>query len=53
MAETRWRTDKRTVLRRIAGGYLDALRDVDAALRHGCPSDHRGYWRKAAGVADD
>lgn len=31
----------------FAGGYLDALRDVDAALRHGFPSDHRHYWRKA------
>lgn len=29
----------------FAGGYLEALRDVEAALRHGYPSDHRGYWR--------
>lgn len=31
----------------FAGGYLQALDDVDAALTHGRPSDHRGYWRKA------
>lgn len=31
----------------FAGGYLEALNDVEAALRHGCPSDHRGYWRRA------
>lgn len=31
----------------FAGGYLQALDDVDAALRHGFPSDHRGYWRHA------
>lgn len=29
----------------FAGGYLQALDDVEAALRHGYPSDHRGYWR--------
>jgi hypothetical protein len=28
-----------------AGGYLQALDDVDAALRHGFPSDPRGYWK--------
>ena len=28
-----------------AGGYLAALDDVEAALRHGHPTDHRGYWR--------
>lgn len=32
----------------LAGGYLAALHDVEAVLRHGCPSDHRGYWRRAA-----
>jgi hypothetical protein len=31
----------------FAGGYLAALRDVEAALRHGYPSDHHGYWRRA------
>jgi hypothetical protein len=31
----------------FAGGYLQALDDIDAALRHGEPSDHRGYWRQA------
>lgn len=31
----------------FAGGYLEALNDVEAALRHGYPSDHRGYWRSA------
>lgn len=31
----------------FAGGYLAALDDIEAALRHGCPSDHRGYWRRA------
>lgn len=29
----------------FAGGYLQAIDDIDAALRHGYPSDHRGYWR--------
>lgn len=29
----------------FAGGYLAALSDIEAALRHGNPSDHRGYWR--------
>ena len=29
----------------FAGGYAEALRDVDAILRHGYPSDTRGYWR--------
>lgn len=28
----------------FAGGYLQALDDVDGALVHGYPSDHRGYW---------
>lgn len=31
----------------FAGGYLQALDDVEAALRHGYPSDHRGYWAKS------
>ncbi|CAN7605000.1 hypothetical protein [Bosea sp. LjRoot237] len=31
----------------FAGGYLAALYDVEAALSHGFPSDHRGYWRRA------
>ena len=30
-----------------AGGYLQALDDIDGALTHGHPSDHRGYWREA------
>lgn len=30
-----------------AGGYLQALDDIEAALTHGYPSDHRGYWRQA------
>lgn len=30
-----------------AGGYLQALDDIDGALTHGHPSDHRGYWRDA------
>ncbi len=34
----------------FAGGYLQALDDIDAALRHGYPSDHRGYWRKADSI---
>jgi predicted alpha/beta-hydrolase family hydrolase len=29
----------------FAGGYAEALRDVDALLRHGYPSDSRGYWK--------
>ncbi len=29
-----------------AGGYLQALDDVDAMLRHGFPSDPRRYWSK-------
>lgn len=29
----------------FAGGYLAALDDVEAALRHGFPTDARGYWR--------
>lgn len=28
------------------GGYAEALRDVDAMLRHGSPSDRPGYWRQ-------
>lgn len=28
----------------FAGGYLQALDDIDGALEHGYPSDHRGYW---------
>lgn len=28
----------------FAGGYLQALDDIDGALCHGYPSDHRGYW---------
>lgn len=31
----------------FAGGYLQAIDDIDAALTHGYPSDHRGYWRRA------
>jgi hypothetical protein len=31
----------------FAGGYLQALDDIDEALTHGYPSDHRGYWRAA------
>lgn len=30
----------------FAGGYLAALDDVDAALQHGYPSDHRGWWNE-------
>jgi hypothetical protein len=26
------------------GGYLEALHDVDAVLRHGYPADKLGYW---------
>ena len=29
-----------------AGGYQQALDDVDAALRHGYPNDPRHYWPK-------
>ena len=29
-----------------AGGYLEALDDVDAALRHGHPRDIRHYWKE-------
>lgn len=28
-----------------AGGYQQALDDVDAMLRHGDPHDPRHYWR--------
>jgi len=31
----------------FAGGYLQALDDIEAALRHGHPGDHRRYWREA------
>jgi hypothetical protein len=31
----------------FAGGYLQALNDVEGALRHGYPSDHRRYWSAA------
>lgn len=31
----------------FAGGYLQALDDIDGALVHGYPSDHRGYWRRS------
>lgn len=31
----------------FAGGYAQALDDVEAALRHGKPSDPRGYWARA------
>ncbi len=31
------------------GGYLDAIRDIEAVMRHGCPADTRGYWRRAMG----
>jgi hypothetical protein len=27
-----------------AGGYRQALDDVEAMLRHGSPADPRGYW---------
>ncbi len=30
----------------FAGGYLEALRDVEAMLTHGYPADARGYWSK-------
>lgn len=33
----------------FAGGYLAALDDVEAALRHGYPNDRRGYWRDNPG----
>lgn len=29
-----------------AGGFRQALDDVEALLVHGCPTDSRGYWRK-------
>lgn len=31
----------------FAGGYMQALDDIDGALCHGQPSDHRGYWKEA------
>lgn len=37
----------------FAGGYLQALQDVEAALRHGFPSDHRRYWQAAERAATD
>ena len=30
------------------GGYLQALDDIDAMLRHGYPRDPNGYWLRAA-----
>lgn len=30
----------------FAGGYAEALRDVDAIIRHGHPRDDRRYWQK-------
>lgn len=32
----------------FAGGYLEAINDIEAALVHGFPSDQRHYWRRAA-----
>lgn len=29
----------------FAGGYLEALRDVEAILTHGYPSNSRNYWK--------
>lgn len=37
----------------FAGGYLQALDDIDAALVRGYPSDHRGYWRTAETESDN
>ena len=34
-----------------AGGYAEALSDVEAALTHGHPSDQRGYWSAAQRTA--
>lgn len=31
----------------FAGGYLAALRDVEAALIHGYPTDTHRYWSRA------
>lgn len=36
----------------FAGGYLAALHDIDGFMRHGCPSDHRGYFRRALAQKD-
>ena len=36
-----------------AGGYRDALSDVEAIARHGYPSDTRGYFRKALAAERD
>lgn len=30
-----------------AGGYLQAIDDLEAALTHGYPSDTRHYWKRA------
>lgn len=30
----------------FAGGYQQALYDIEAVLTHGYPSDSRGYWRE-------
>lgn len=35
------------------GGYLEALQDVEAALRHGYPSDTRNYWSRALASKDE
>jgi hypothetical protein len=29
-----------------AGGYRDALNDIEALLRHGHPTDSRGWWKE-------
>lgn len=34
------------------GGYIEALNDVEAMLRHGAPRDDRGYWRAALAEAE-
>jgi hypothetical protein len=31
----------------FAGGYAEALRDVEAMILHGHPTDSRRYWRKS------
>lgn len=31
----------------FAGGYYQALIDVEAALTHGYPSSRAGYWERA------
>lgn len=35
-----------------AGGYLQALDDIDALLRHGYPTDPRSYWSNAGQTPD-